>query len=163
MLRWNACNCQIESQIKVSTLGRPSFGTERNEVNMRPINSSLHKRSLCVMKHNRTKYFSFFFFSFRAQFKVNPDNVLRSHSSTLCFFSVFVRDARWWARKRERKLKFQIVYNYFSINCHTLHTKQLAIFSLLIFWVMEKIFFSTSISVFGFLVVFVFRFSEWKN
>lgn len=37
---------------------------------------------------------------------------------------------------RERKLKFQIVYNYFSINCHTLNnfTSRFFLFS---FWIME--------------------------
>lgn len=66
--------------------------------------------------------------SFRAQFKVNPDNVLRSHSST---FTLLILCLSLFSPKiavcdvGRRKLKFQIVYNYFSINCHTLHSTAL--------------------------------------
>lgn len=55
---------------------------------------------------------------------MNPDNVLRSHSlyAVLRFSALCIGSAHSVRCGNGRKLKFQIVYNYFSINCHTLHT-----------------------------------------
>lgn len=111
----------------------------------------VHKRSLALWRN-----------LFRAQFKVNPDNVLRSHSSTHTLF--FLSRQRSQCDVGRRKLKFQIVYNYFSINCHTLHRAQLhkqiqiqsnillVFFTSRRFWIME--YFSRSISVFGVFMCF---------
>lgn len=53
------CKCQIETQIKDSlscaVLSRSSRQAGKNDVNMRPINSEVHKRSLCVMRKSRSE------------------------------------------------------------------------------------------------------------
>lgn len=160
------CNCQIESQIK--SLHSSARGLRSAPKGMKWIRGlliaaftkdrfalwSTTERNISLSQLN-LKWIQIMFFA--------------ATRRLLCSSRLLAWCVRWWglASERERKLKFQIVYNYFSINCHTLHTEQLAIFSLLLllFWVMEKIFFSTPISVFGFLLFLCFAccalFSEW--
>lgn len=79
-------------------------------------------------------------------------------------FSFFLSRQRSQCDVGRRKLKFQIVYNYFSINCHTLHRAQLhkqiqiqsnilLVFSLLVAFELWNIFLARYLFS-GFLCVF---------
>lgn len=93
------CKCQIKTQIKVFCLrsftssSLCSFKAAASLKWIWGLLIAVHKRSLCVMKQSLV---------FRAQFKVNPDNVLRSHSSGLCCFRFcvfFVRHSVWCGKR----------------------------------------------------------------
>lgn len=127
MLRWNAANAKSRHKSKFFflLLYFCLFASlVQKQARMKWIWGLLiavHKRSLCVMK----KSLGFFELNLKwiqIMFFAATRRVLCCFQF-LCFFffDCIVQQAQCVMRE-ERKLKFQIVYNYFSINCHTLHT-----------------------------------------